>query len=145
QIGLPRWRSHVRRAPHWRRRRARAKLHARVGVGALGKKTEHCEVANAVRCNWPNARRREDPQDTIVELNGVLRALHLERDWLEVLVDGHAIHIDGLNETVDDVIGPMVNRPVIVQVKRKSRAAGTLWILKRKIRPRTPSAEPTLA
>jgi hypothetical protein len=59
-----------------------------------------------------------DKSETVVELRGVLRALHLEKDWLELLVDGNSVHIDGLNETVDDVIGPMVNRPVIVQVKK---------------------------
>jgi hypothetical protein len=60
-------------------------------------------------------------RDPTVELRGVLRALHLEKDWLEVLVDGKTIHIDGLGETVDDTIGPMVNRPVIVLARRNKR------------------------
>jgi hypothetical protein len=60
-------------------------------------------------------------EETTVELRGVLRALNLEKDWLEVLMDGQIVHVDGLNEAVDDVIGPMVNRPVIVQAKRKTK------------------------
>lgn len=55
------------------------------------------------------------------ELRGVLRALNLEKDWLEVLMGTGIVHVDGLSEAVDDVIGPMVNRPVIVQAKRKAR------------------------
>lgn len=53
-----------------------------------------------------------------VELRGVLRALHLDNDWLELVVDGTSIRVTGLGETVDDTIGPMVNRRVIVQAKR---------------------------
>jgi hypothetical protein len=49
------------------------------------------------------------------ELRGTLRAVHLDKDWLEVVVEGIPIHIDGLQDTVDDVIGPMVNRSVIVR------------------------------
>jgi len=56
-----------------------------------------------------------------VEFRGVLRGLHLEKDWLELLVDGQTVHVDGLNEAVDDVIGPMVNRPVIVQTRRTKK------------------------
>ncbi len=53
-----------------------------------------------------------------VELRGVLRGVHLDRDWLELLVDGNVVHVDGVSEAVDDVIGPMMNRPVIVQANR---------------------------
>lgn len=52
------------------------------------------------------------------ELRGTLRAVHLDKDWIEIAVDGEAIHIDGLQNAVDDVIGPMVNRSVIVWVVR---------------------------
>ena len=68
----------------------------------------------------PKAPKTERQEETTVELRGVLRALNLEKDWLEVLMDGQIVHVDGLNEAVDDVIGPMVNRPVIVQAKRKT-------------------------
>lgn len=52
------------------------------------------------------------------ELIGTLRAVHLDKDWLEIIVDGAAMHIDGLQDEVDDVIGPMVNRSVIVRAIR---------------------------
>jgi hypothetical protein len=39
----------------------------------------------------------------------------LDRDWLEVLADGENRRIEGLQDTVDDVIGPLVNRPVVVR------------------------------
>lgn len=49
-------------------------------------------------------------------IKGVLRAVHLDKDWLDVVADGKPVHISGLKEAVDDVIGPMVNRPVLVRV-----------------------------
>jgi len=52
------------------------------------------------------------------ELRGTLRALHLDKDWLDIVVDGVSMHIDGLQDAVDDVIGPMVNRSVIVRAVR---------------------------
>ena len=49
-------------------------------------------------------------------LNGTLRALHLDNDWLELAVEGASQRVDGVGEQVDDVIGPMVNKPVVVHV-----------------------------
>jgi len=54
------------------------------------------------------------------DLRGTLRAVHLDRDWLDVVVNGESFHVEGLEDAVDDVIGPMVNRPVIVRVIRTS-------------------------
>ena len=48
------------------------------------------------------------------ELKGTLRAVHLDKNWLEVVSGGKTFHVEGLQDTVDDVIGPMVNRQVIV-------------------------------
>lgn len=69
----------------------------------------------------PKKRQAEPEEQPTEELRGVLRALNLEKDWLEVLIDTRIVHIDGLSEAVDDVIGPMVNRPVIVQAKRNAK------------------------
>src|SRR5690606_23174309 len=55
------------------------------------------------------------------EFQGTLRAVHLDKDWLEVVVDGNVMHIEGLRDTVDDVIGPMVNRYVSVRATRTSK------------------------
>lgn len=60
------------------------------------------------------AKVYEEPE----ELRGTLRAVHLDKDWLDIVVDGESIHIDGLQDAVDDVIGPMVNRSVIVRAVR---------------------------
>jgi hypothetical protein len=52
-------------------------------------------------------------------LRGVLRALDLNKDWLEVLVEGStSVRVYRVSETVDDLIGPMVNHPVTVRAKR---------------------------
>jgi len=55
------------------------------------------------------------------ELRGTLRALHLDRDWLDIVVNGVSMHIEGLQDAVDDVIGPMVNRSVIVRAARTAK------------------------
>lgn len=52
------------------------------------------------------------------ELRGTLRAVHLDKDWLDIVVDGVSHHVEGLQDAVDDVIGPMVNRSVVVRVIR---------------------------
>jgi hypothetical protein len=56
-----------------------------------------------------------EPQDTTV-LEGVLRALNLNEDWLQVTVSGKNTRVHGLSEAMDDVIGPMVNHTVRVKV-----------------------------
>ena len=55
------------------------------------------------------------------DLHGILRALHLDKDWLDIVVDGVSMHVEGLQDAVDDVIGPMVNKSVVVKVVRTSR------------------------
>ena len=53
------------------------------------------------------------------EVRGILRAVDLEHDWLLVLRDYDEVKVWGVGETVDDVIGPMINHPVIVSVTRR--------------------------
>ena len=57
----------------------------------------------------------------VEELRGTLRAVDLDKDWLVVVVGGVPMHIDGLQDAVDDVIGPMVNRSVIVRAVHTSK------------------------
>lgn len=66
----------------------------------------------------PSLTNIEDPAPE--ELRGTLRAVHLDKDWLDVVVDGTSVHIEGLEDAVDDVIGPLVNRAVVVRVIRTS-------------------------
>ncbi|HZL80248.1 MAG TPA: hypothetical protein VFC17_15550, partial [Candidatus Limnocylindrales bacterium] len=57
----------------------------------------------------------------VVKLEGILRAVHLDHDWLEVTVDdGGEKHIKVLKagDAIDDVVGPMVNRRVTVDAVR---------------------------
>jgi hypothetical protein len=58
-----------------------------------------------------------------ITLKGILRAVHLEEDWLELSLDDKLVRIKGVGETVDDVIGPMVNRRVVVQAERDAKGA----------------------
>ena len=66
---------------------------------------------------------RERPEQQLDEeeiaLRGVLRALDLDKEWIELLTDGpQHLRVMGVGETVDDIIGPMVNHDVIVRVRR---------------------------
>jgi hypothetical protein len=54
-------------------------------------------------------------------LCGVLRAVDLDKDRLEVVVDGDPNQVTGVGEVVDDLIGPMVNHGVRVRVRRGKR------------------------
>lgn len=65
---------------------------------------------------------QQDTEPEIEELRGTLRAVHLDKDWLDVLVDGVSTHIVGLEDEIDDVIGPMVNKAVVVRVTRSGRS-----------------------
>ena len=78
-------------------------------------------VGQAIRASRPEAvEEREEPQTLL----GILRALHLDHDWIEVTVGEEHKRVEGVGEAVDDVIGPMVNHAVSVQVVRDAR--GTL-------------------
>jgi hypothetical protein len=71
-------------------------------------------MTRTIRATANAASKEEQNESKEVTLKGVLRALHLELDWLELHVDGEPIHITGVGETIDDVIGPMVNHEVVV-------------------------------
>ena len=67
----------------------------------------------------------DNPRDSLKNeqlLRGGLRALDLDNDWLEVSTDGKPVKVKGVGETVDDVIGPMVNHNVVVRAMRKRRS-----------------------
>lgn len=60
-----------------------------------------------------------------VVIKGVLRGLQLDRDWLEITTDeslrdsSETLRIWDATEVLDDVIGPLVNRKVIVTAIRR--------------------------
>ena len=64
-----------------------------------------------------NPKSTVDPATVEETLRGVLRAVDLDKDWIEVSSDSGTYHINGLAEALDDVIGPMVNRKVVVRVR----------------------------
>lgn len=59
--------------------------------------------------------------DEPMQLVGVLRGLQLDDDWIDLEVAGEErdVRIFEASEGIDDVIGPMVNHRVIVDVVRK--------------------------
>jgi hypothetical protein len=53
---------------------------------------------------------------------GTLRALHLDQDWLEITKTGDPvehIRIENAGDALDDVVGPMVNRQVVVSAIKR--------------------------
>jgi hypothetical protein len=64
----------------------------------------------------------EQSSDEPLTIPGVLRAVHLDKDWLEVIssTEPHStIHVVEAGDALDDVVGPMVNRPVVISVLKR--------------------------
>ena len=81
-------------------------------------------LTRMIRSEWQ--RTSKESQD--LSIRGVLRALHLERDWLEVRSDEDTpIRIHRTGEIIDDIVGPMVNRRVIVTVTYNARNGRYLY------------------
>jgi acyl carrier protein phosphodiesterase len=59
----------------------------------------------------------------VITLTGILRGLQLDKDWIEVSINGENIKIYDAKEEIDDVIGRMVNRRIVVEVLDKSEKA----------------------
>ena len=74
-------------------------------------------VGDAIRKEFVKPRARGETEDT---LHGTLRAVHLDEDWLEITVDGDHKKVNGVGETVDDEIGPLMNRQVVVRILRQA-------------------------
>lgn len=74
-------------------------------------------ISSALRKEQPPVQREEEAR--LERLTGVLRALHLDDDWLELATDQPDrphIRIVEAGEALDDVVGPMVNHRVAVTV-----------------------------
>jgi hypothetical protein len=69
------------------------------------------------------SRRPPSGDNVEEEVSGILRAVDLDKDFLDVIVDGQSLHIVGLEDAMDDVIGPMVNKTVRVRVVRSSKGS----------------------
>lgn len=64
-----------------------------------------------------------DAGEQLIQLSGVLRGLDLDKDWLRVETDEKEETVKGLSQAVDDVIGPMVNKRVMVSALKKATGA----------------------
>lgn len=72
-------------------------------------------MAKVIRAQLPVPATGELP----VELTGNLRAVGLNDDWLKIHVPHQGEEkVSGVSQQVDDVIGPMVNRQVLVRAVR---------------------------
>ncbi len=71
----------------------------------------------------PKPPRDEERQE--LQLRGSLRALHLDENWLELtLPNGVHEKCFTLPDMLDDVVGPLVNRQVIVRGPKARRGRG---------------------
>lgn len=78
------------------------------------------EINSALRQLRPPSS--EPDEGAIAAITGVLRAVHLDQDWIEVLAPGKPVEhvrICEVSEVLDDVIGPMVNHRVVVSVQKR--------------------------
>jgi hypothetical protein len=71
----------------------------------------------------PESEEIQKQGEELIKLRGILRGLQLDNDWIEIhetAGEQRLIRISETGDVIDDVIGPMVNRPVIVDVVKKS-------------------------
>ena len=64
----------------------------------------------------------------IIEITGVLRALDLDRDTIELACGDERQVIHDTGEIVDDVIGPMVNHNVVVRARRRTGGTKLVFV-----------------
>jgi len=70
----------------------------------------------AIQSNLRELSGEEVASELAVQISGVLRAVHLDKDWIDIIQDDNQTqHIIDVRDSVDDVIGPMVNKQVKVQ------------------------------
>ncbi|MBT8246376.1 MAG: hypothetical protein KJN73_01040, partial [Acidimicrobiia bacterium] len=84
-------------------------------------------LTQKARESLPKRKKKEREPDK--ELRGVLRALHLDENWLELTVRNEHIKCDTLPDMLDDVVGPMVNHEVLVRGPERSRRGGVRRLL----------------
>ena len=66
--------------------------------------------------------RSTDSHQERHSLEGILRALHLDKNWLEITnKSGEHVKCDTVPDMLDDVVGPMVNNMVIVSGPIRTR------------------------
>ncbi|MFX1680883.1 hypothetical protein PV762_16765 [Mitsuaria sp. CC2] len=91
----------------------------REGVEVVLDESTRPKLDLAIKAESPKAD--ESVGEQMQEFTGVLRALDLDSDWLKVDVDNGQVTVKGLSQAVDDVIGPMVNKAVLVKAVKTKR------------------------
>jgi hypothetical protein len=70
-----------------------------------------------------STRKPVEKKDQLKEtqLKGVLRGLQLDKDWIEINISerNETIRVYQTGDVIDDIVGPMVNHTVIVEVVKK--------------------------
>jgi hypothetical protein len=74
-------------------------------------------IGQTLRAEAPPSSEEMEP----TQLKRVLRAVHLDQDWIEVTVDGNPRRVGDVGEATDDVIGPMVNYTVTVHALKDKK------------------------
>ena len=78
------------------------------------------EINTALRKIRP--QRPPSSPGELLTIQGTLRAVHLIADWLEVVTPNdptRSVRIESIGEVLDDVIGPMLNKRVLVAAIRQ--------------------------
>jgi hypothetical protein len=73
-------------------------------------------------------RENVDVETQEEQMAGVLRALHLDADWLSITSDdGSPVRIDQTGDVIDDIVESMVNQRVIVSVAVNQKTGQRLY------------------
>lgn len=99
-------------------------------IGILRRRDERTESICLTDALPPKIQKalppREEPSRERHQMAGVLRALHLDKNWLEVTVSaGNHVRCDTVHDMLDDVVGPMVNQEVVVSGRNRTRYGRT--------------------
>jgi len=80
------------------------------------------ESRKAINKSIASSKPSNQPESTKHQITGILRALNLNKDWIEVDIPGEErpVIIRQTGDVIDDVVGPMVNQQVLVDVIKTS-------------------------
>ena len=80
-------------------------------------------IRSALKKQFPRKRDTEEAEH--VQLRGLLRALHLDEDWIEITIRKDEIpehvKVHDAGDEVDDILGPMVNHEVVVDAMKTKK------------------------
>lgn len=81
-------------------------------------------IRTALKTQFPLATETGEGAEP-VQLRGVLRALDLDHDWLEITIkrgqESEHVRVKDAGDEVDDILGPLVNHEVLVDAMRTTQ------------------------